>query len=279
MATVKKTKAQIEAEAKKAKAAAAKKTGTTKPVAPVAPTEPVAPVADAGINLQHLTHIVTATTGPAGFCFTPAEVNGPLVAAGLVDIKADVVDANGHIATKANAAGIEYVAKAAGPFGGVAAAAVSGAWTPEVQQAAPAAPAATQHNTAMAVPATRTMTKPPEGGFKVVVGIAPPPLVREFGTRQSVYPFDSMVVGGSFFVAATEQRPKPAKSLASTVNSATARFAVEDGVDGDGNPKFKKTRKFSLRAVAADTTWPDGSTGGAPWGFPGQAGAMVSRIE
>ena len=43
------------------------------------------------------------------------------------------------------------------------------------------------------------------------------------------YPFDSLEVGKGFFVAATEKMPEPAKSLASTVSSAQARYADETG--------------------------------------------------
>lgn len=265
------TKAQLQAAAKKA--AAEKKPAPAKKV--TAPVAPDAAPADAGINLQHLTHIVTATTSAAGFCFSPSDVSAPLAAAGLVEVKADVQDDNGDYATRATDAGVAYVAQAAGPFGGATAApAVQATWTPTAPVAAPVAPA-------VAAPAAaapqRTITKPPEGGFKVVLGITPPPLVRSFGARQSVYPFDTLPVGGSFFVIATEQRPKPSKSLASTVNSAMARHAVQSGVDTEGKPVFTKTRQFSLRAVQADTAWPDGSLGGAPWGFPGAAGAMVTR--
>lgn len=100
--------------------------------------------------------------------------------------------------------------------------------------------------------------------------------------RESEYPFDQMEVGHSFFVPATEQRPDPAKSLASTVSGATARYAVETGEteivtenvyakgpdgknikDADGKwvktgtvqvqkAKKKLTRQFAIRAVAAD---------------------------
>lgn len=281
MATTKpKTKAQLQAEAKKA---AAKTTAAAKKVAaPVAPVAPVAEAAAPVINLQHLTHIVTATNGPEGFCYSPAEVSAPLAAAGLVEVNDTVQDANGDMATRATAAGITYVASTASPFAGpgtapaaALAATPAPAWTGNVavQGAAPQTPQAP-------APAARTMTKAPEGGFKVIVGIEPPPLTRSFGERKSVYPFDSMDLNGSFFVVATAERPKPAKSLASTVNSAMARHAVEAGIDpATGKMTFTKTRQFSLRAVPADHTWPDGSRGGAPWGYPGQAGAMVTRTK
>ena len=41
----------------------------------------------------------------------------------------------------------------------------------------------------------------------------------------SNYDFDSMNVGDSFFIEATEARPNPAKSIASTVSAATKKYA------------------------------------------------------
>lgn len=49
------------------------------------------------------------------------------------------------------------------------------------------------------------------------------------GKGGSVYPFDALAVNQSFFVPATTDRPNPAKSLASTVSSASARYATETG--------------------------------------------------
>lgn len=280
MATAK-TKAQLQAEAKKVKAGAAKHVDTKPTATPV-----IAAPVDTGINLQHLTHIVTQTTGPAGFCYSPAEVNAPLEAAGLVEVKADMADENGHLATRASTAGIAYVAERSGPFAGAPAAVPAPAWTPvvvaapaEVAPVAVAVPALAAAVADAAAPVVhRTVTKPPEGGFRLVAGVAPPPVTRGFGSRASVYPFASLEVGISFFVPANDVRPNPAKSLASTVNSATARYAIEDGVDpATGKPKFKKTRTFMIRNIAATLVHPDGSVGGAPWGYPGQGGAAIFR--
>lgn len=106
------------------------------------------------------------------------------------------------------------------------------------------------------------------------------PVIKRGGRGGEVYPFEVMAAGQSFFVAATEAKPDPAKSLASTVSSATARYAVETGetevvtvknyqtdeatgkrVKGeDGHlvllsestetrPKMRETRKFVVRSV------------------------------
>ena len=78
--------------------------------------------------------------------------------------------------------------------------------------------------------------------FTLESGIAPPAAKRTGRAASSMYPFDSMEAGQSFFVAATEAKPNPAKSLASTVSSATARFA-ELVTNEDGSPKLKLNRK------------------------------------
>lgn len=46
--------------------------------------------------------------------------------------------------------------------------------------------------------------------------------------RKTIYPFDEMGVGDSFHVAATNDRPKPVKSMASTISSANARYKLDD---------------------------------------------------
>ncbi len=77
----------------------------------------------------------------------------------------------------------------------------------------------------------------------------------------SIYPFDTMNVGQSFFVPATEDKPNPAKSLASTVSSANKRF-TKDGADG---------RKFTVKPV---------KSGVAYGAFTAPAdGAMVQRAS
>lgn len=53
------------------------------------------------------------------------------------------------------------------------------------------------------------------------------PEAKRGGIRATIYPFDKMNVGDSFFVAATADRANPAKQLASTVSSATKRFKAE----------------------------------------------------
>lgn len=70
----------------------------------------------------------------------------------------------------------------------------------------------------------------------------------------SLYPFDALAIGQSFFVSKTEEMPNPAKSLASTVAGANKRYAVETGevrVNRKGKevPATRQERQFVVRAV------------------------------
>lgn len=82
---------------------------------------------------------------------------------------------------------------------------------------------------------------------------------RGRGRGGDVYPFKVLAVGQSFFVPNSESKPNAAKSLASTVCSATARYAVpaEDGSTktnkkGEVVPVMVKTRMFVVRRVEED---------------------------
>lgn len=92
--------------------------------------------------------------------------------------------------------------------------------------------------------------------FKLDDGfVLPPTGARGGGNRPETYPFAAMHVGQSFFVAATDARPSPAKTLVSTVNSANKRFAtVFPDKKGKkphpqaGQPTGKDGRKFAVRS-------------------------------
>lgn len=151
--------------------------------------------------------------------FTPASVHAPLVAEGMVEINTAVVDAAGNIATRATPKGIE-------------------AMNAPQTQAPAAAPA----------PAAG---KP---SFAIETGVAMP-AVSGRGRTANTYPFDQLEVGQSFFVPNSPERENAAKSMASTVSSATARYAVEVPGEtvvnrkGKTVPKVEEVRKFVVRAV------------------------------
>lgn len=131
----------------------------------------------------------------------------------------------------------------------------------------------------------------------IVKGIAIPEGKRGGNKGKSLYNFDAMDVGDTFFIAATAEVPNPAKSLASTATSATRRYDVPvldangaqvmeavkakpatgtpgmpdyvAAVEATTRKKMAHTRIFVMRAV----------TDGAPWGeqWKGIAGAVCGR--
>ena len=162
--------------------------------------------------------------------FVPESVYAPLVEAGLVEINSAMTDENGFIATRATQAGIEALDNGE---------TIGNNATSEATSAT-AATGETQK--------VKTM-------FKIENSI-PVPTISGRGRGGNVYPFDQLEVGQSFFVANSEDKPNAAKSLASTVSSAIARYAVpsDDGATktnkkGETVPVMVETRKFVVRSV------------------------------
>lgn len=201
----------------------------------------VAPVSAAAIeapevNRDNLKIIVDATLDTnRQFVYTPVEVHEPLEKAGLVEVNRSegFTNAAGEIATRATTKGIEFMtATNANP-------------TTEASAAPSTAPAAEASNKNLFVLDETEVAMPP---------------VQRGGRTGDIYPFDSLVAPGeqgvkSFFVPATAERPNPAKSMASTVASATARYAVKDGdktrktKKGNVVPVMIEKRKFVVRSV------------------------------
>jgi hypothetical protein len=264
------TKAQL-AAAKKAtaKSAAPKAAAAKAPAAAVAGT--------AGPDMALLGTIVNATRSEAGFTYADkTDALAALVAALYVEVREDIVDPTNANAIAArstdlgnsthDAAQAQAAAPAASPFG----ASASAAFTPTAPvapfAAAPVAPAAVTAAVTAAAPAVAAAAV--ASAFTLLANV-PIPAAKRFG-KSSTYPFDSMEPGQAFFVPATAERPNPAKSMASTVNSAKARYAVQDGVEADGvTPKFKNTREFVLRRVLD----------GKDFGHPGVEGAGIWRSK
>ena len=191
-------------------------------------------------NLAVLATVVAATQGNT-VAYTSPKDHAELVAQGFVEINAGMVDNDGNIATRATAKGIEMNGNTEQSNTG------AGSQTP-------AAPKPTFTLEAAALP--------------TVSGRG--------GGRDAIYPFDEMQVGQSFFVPASAERPDPAKSLASTVSSATRRYSEETGetrTDRNGNvvPKLRATRKFAIRARSAADEAKEGFN-------HGQNGARIYRI-
>lgn len=148
--------------------------------------------------------------------YTTPEVHGPLVEAGMVELNPAGPNEAGETLTRATQKGIESMN--------------------------------TPTNTAPA-----TVAAAPSS-FAIEDGIAMPTASGR-GRGGNVYPFDALNVGQSFFVPNTEDKPNAAKSLASTVSSATARYAeVVEGQfktnkKGEQVPVTRETRKFVVRSV------------------------------
>jgi hypothetical protein len=86
---------------------------------------------------------------------------------------------------------------------------------------------------------------PAASSFAIDDAIPVPAASNRGGRGGNVYPFDTLNVGQSFHVPATDKKPNPAKSLASTVSSATKRYV------GKGDRKF--------RVAPVDATDPRGA--------------------
>lgn len=190
-----------------------------------------------------LAAIVTATQGEAGYLFASAKDAKVLIDDQFVEQNETISNEAGEFATRATQKGIEEVTNAN---------------------------ANTDQNTN--TNAGSTGAAPVATNFAVVADI-PMPGASRGGRGSETYPFDSLQAGQSFFVPATEAKPNPAKSLASTVTSANERYAVEiEGetrVNRKGNtvPATRQEREFAVRSIED----------GAPWGHPGVKGAGVWR--
>ena len=183
---------------------------------------------------------VVAATKEGSFVYTNAKARKSLEAANLVEINQSVTDDEGNVATRATTEGIT-MAETTNTEGGTANAEVKAVAKPTVSS---------------------------------IVADVVMPSVRS-GARSDVYPFATMEPGQSFFVPATEDKPNPAKSLASTVTSANLRYSEEIPDETRTNrrgrevPARRQLRDFALRTVAD----------GGPWGYPGVAGAAVWRTK
>jgi hypothetical protein len=168
----------------------------------------------AGLNFAALATIVAA--GEAGTYAPAVEIDG-LAAAGLVEINRDLNDGHGNMAVRATAAGVAKVAE--GSTASVASTASTGFEIGDVPDDILSA-------------ASEKRRAGRSGGEK--------------------YPFDALEVGKGFFVPATEKMPEPAKSLASTVSSATARYAEETEEDETVTVKTYATGEDGKRVKDAE---------------------------
>lgn len=76
---------------------------------------------------------------------------------------------------------------------------------------------------------------------------------RRSSGKASIYPFDSLEVGQSFFVPSSDEKPEPWKTMQSTVATATRRYA-EDVVDENGNPVMRQILRGPNQGKAVQET-------------------------
>lgn len=172
------------------------------------------------LNMAVLTNVVQATKANS-FSFTAVADHTPLIAAGLVEINPDPAarDPMGNVPTRATPAGVKMIDE------------------PSVAQAVVGGPSSG--------PAT-----PAFAAFTLDANVPVPTIKRGFVKKEPVYPFEIMQPGQSFFVPATAERPDPAKTLASTVSSATRKYEVPV-TNPDGTPKMVAAMR-ATRDAAGD---------------------------
>lgn len=139
----------------------------------------------------------------------------------------------------------------------------------------------------------------PASPYAVISGAVLPPSKRgnaKGGGAPTIYPFETMEIGQSFFVPISEKHPDPVKTLGSTVSSANIKFSEPTGEKktvkrakrGAGNKAVldasgakimeevqvdvrKPLRKFAIRKVES------GKVYGA-WTATAD-GALIARVE
>lgn len=165
-----------------------------------------------------------AATIAGSFTYTIPLQHSALVSQGLLEVNPQVVDPNGKgIGTRATQAGIDLV---------------------------------NDYNSEVAEGGAPTEApKTAKLDFEIKDGFTPSVKRRGNTAGNTQYPFDKLEVGQFFFVSNSEKHPDAAKSLASTVSSAIARYEVEipgkTRVNRKGNtvPLTEKTRIFVINRV------------------------------
>lgn len=197
---------------------------------------PAASTASApAISPEVLARVYKATTaGGVGYDFVTEAEGAGLVAAGLIEINPAITDGD-RVAAITTEAGAKLAQEHAGDD---KAAAEEAKAKFEIDDNVPLAPKRRGGNT---------------------------------NAREAIYPFDALNVNQSFHVPVSTKMPKPARSLASAVSAATAKYAVEvkdaNGqtvmepferkdkagtvIETGTRPKMQNTRVFTVRAVDA----------------------------
>jgi hypothetical protein len=123
---------------------------------------------------------------------------------------------------------------------------------------------AVKPNGAAGAAGAETVAAGPAAKYPLAAGIPIAPALKG-GSKKEEYPFSLMQIGDSFLVPVSDEFPEPWKSFASTVSSATRRFATKSGEmrktkEGKDVPKLIPTRKFTMRRVRKNDAYPNGYT-------------------
>ena len=111
------------------------------------------------------------------------------------------------------------------------------------------------------VPVAPAAVAAPSANFQLGTGFAAPAkATRRVSNNGRTYPFETLALGDYIFVPATEKRPDPKKSLASTISGANKRFE-----------SFSPRRYFKTYRAA------EGQVFGAV--VAPSAGAYIVRVE
>ena len=169
-------------------------------------------------NFESLKATIEASA--EGFIFAQVVDVNPFINEGLVEVNEAITDENGAVAVR-----LSTVA--------------------ETQAEGVAAVAAV----------AETKAKPVVKSSFALEDDVPMPKFKR-ATGGALYPFEEMQIGQSFFVPNTDDKPDAAKSLGSTVSSATARYSIEDpsgatttNLKGETVPVMIEQRKFVVRKV------------------------------
>ena len=165
------------------------------------------------LALEALPEIVKATQSKIGYALTDESIYSVLAKKGFVEVNKDIQDAEGRFATRATLTGIKMVPK-------------------------------------------EELDMPEENVAQSGFAIEDVPVVetkRTGGGAGSIYPFDALGVGQSFFVPATKDKPEPWKSMTGTISSANKRYA-EPAVNEDNSPIMRAiTRGPNVGKEVQDT--------------------------
>ena len=190
-------------------------------------------------TLQKALREIVAATQEGSFAYTSEGVHEKLIEHGFVEVNPEIKDETGDIATRATQAGIDYASEVLN-MGGLPLESASQVGLIGERADALVKESIEKNPAKFAALVEKGVPLPTKGSVK----------------RREKFPFGILEVNDSFLIKATEAKPEPWKSYASTVSNATRYFAVpaENGEtvtkkNGEVVPKLVQTRKFVIRAV------------------------------